>query len=77
MPEELNIEQPSVLCIHVWSWFLEISTARSSSGFALNAISYSEIESWSRLSEIKMESWELKLLKKIDLEFINSQHKKG
>ena len=77
MPEELKLEQPSSLSIHIWSWFLEVSSSRSSNGFSLNPISYSEIESWSRFAGITIESWELKALKRIDLEFLNSQHKKG
>jgi hypothetical protein len=53
-------------CYSVWKWFLDLHNARSSNGFGVNPISYTEIKSYFDLIEIKPEDWELELLKKLD-----------
>ena len=53
-------------CYSVWKWFLDLHNARSSNGFGVNPISYTEIKSYFDLIEIKPEDWELELLKKFD-----------
>lgn len=50
----------------VWYWFIELHNSRTSSGFGLNPIQYSEIKAYFDLKNIVPEEWEVQLVKKLD-----------
>lgn len=50
----------------LWQWFIELHNARSSSGFGVNPISYSDIKAYFELIDIVPEDWEIRVIKKLD-----------
>ena len=55
-------------------WFEELSRGRGSSGFGPNPLSWTDIETWRRLMNVHLERWEVKLLKTLDLLYLNALH---
>lgn len=53
-------------CSHLWKIFIDLHNARSSNGFGVSPISYLEIQSYSKLYQIKFEDWELDLIRMFD-----------
>lgn len=51
---------------HVWDWFDELHSARTSNGFGPNALTYSEIEAWNRLTAREVRPFEVEAIKRID-----------
>lgn len=51
---------------HVWGWFIDLNNARSSNGFGVNPLSYSEIWSYFNLMQLSPDEWEVKLIKALD-----------
>ena len=64
-------------CAHVWSWFTDLHSSRSSNGFGPNPLAYSEIYAYFALQgDISPEDWELDLLRMFDnaaLKIINKE----
>ena len=56
---------------HCWSWFGELSRTRSSNGFGQNPISYSEIDAWSRLTNIELTPLEVNAIIRLDSAYLN------
>lgn len=52
--------------MHIWGWFIELNNARSSNGFGVNPLSYSEIWSYFNLMQVSPDEWEVKLIKALD-----------
>lgn len=50
----------------VWGWFLKLHSRRTSSGFGVNPISYSEIEAFFRLQDYFPHSWEVDIIHLFD-----------
>jgi hypothetical protein len=77
-PKELDelCELPES-CSQVWSWFTDLSSSRSSNGFGINPLAYSEIKAYFDLMQIEPLEWELRLLKRFDLELIKYYAKKA
>lgn len=46
--------------------FIHLHNSRSSNGFGVNPIPYSEIESYCRLMNDELEDWEIRLIKEMD-----------
>lgn len=61
----------------IWGWFMELNEARSSSGFGLNPITYSDIEAYFRLQKIVPEKWEIDTIKRLDREVLSIYAKKA
>ena len=59
------VELPSS-CEHVWKWFIDLHSSRSSNGFGINPLSYSDTYSYFNLINMQPEEWELDLIKLID-----------
>lgn len=60
---------------HVWNWFSDLCGARTSNGFGLNPITFSEIAAWAQLTGNAPSSWEVSLLKRLDLAYLARQGK--
>jgi hypothetical protein len=77
-PKELEeLKELPESCSQVWRWFIDLNNARSSNGYGVNPISYSDIKSYMDLISIEMHEWELHLLKRIDNEAILSYAKEA
>jgi hypothetical protein len=79
-PKELEnlVEIPETL-LHVWCWFLDLHSTRPS-GFGVSAITYSEIKAYFELLQLKVEPWEIELIKRFDriaMEVISEQQEKA
>jgi hypothetical protein len=79
-PKELEdmIEFPQTVA-HVWKFFIDLHNTRSSNGFGVNPISYSDIYSYFKLLEIQPYDWEIETITKLDkvaLEAFAEQAKK-
>lgn len=61
MPDELG---------YIWNAFLRLN-ARRSVGFALEPITFLEIESFMRLTGLRLQPWEVRIIEEIDLLFRN------
>lgn len=73
-PCELN-----ELFVDAWKFFLDLHNSRTSNGFGLNAISYTEISNYFNLIQITPQSWEIELIKLFDntaLQVIHSNQEK-
>ena len=53
-------------CYAVWKWFIDLHNARTSNGFGVNPITYTEIKCYFDLIDIRPEAWELELIKRFD-----------
>ncbi len=51
---------------HLWEWFAELSSGRSSNGFGANPLGWADIEAWARLTDRAPSVWEVGLLKRLD-----------
>jgi len=67
MPDK---ECPQAL-IHIWVWFLDLAGSRTSAGFGMNPIAYSEIDAWARLTRQTPTSFEVGILKRLDRIYIS------
>lgn len=71
-PEELDNPEPSPAVAYLLADFFELAMSRQS-GMSLNPISYAEIEAWNRLFHRNIQQWEIKVIKQLDLIYINVQ----
>jgi hypothetical protein len=77
-PAELeDIKDLPESCLQVWKWFIDLNNSRSSNGFGVNPISYSDIKSYFDLIGIELEEWELYLIKRLDQESMSSYAKEA
>jgi hypothetical protein len=58
---------------HIWRWYCELGSARTSNGFGLNPLPYTEIQAYADLSGIRMTPWEVGLIKRLDMVTIKGQ----
>lgn len=77
-PKELeDLKELPESCTQVWRWFIDLNNSRSSNGFGVNPISYSDIKSYIDLIGVNIEDWELQLIKQFDNEAMNSYVKEA
>ena len=70
-PKELeNLIELKQSQYELWSWFLSLHESRSSNGFGVNPITYSDIDSFFKLKQIIPEQWEVDLIKRLDREVL-------
>lgn len=60
-----------------WGWFLSLNESRSSNGYGLNPIAYSDISAYFDLHNISPEIWEVDLLKRLDREVMSIYSEKA
>jgi len=58
--------------IHVWMYFCELSAERGG-GMGPNPISSRDIQAWHELNGIQLEPWEVRLIKRLDREFLSRE----
>jgi hypothetical protein len=77
-PKELDeLKELPESCSQVWRWFVDLNNSRSSNGYGVNPIAYSDIKAYMDLIAIEMHEWELHLLKRIDNEAMLSYAKEA
>lgn len=77
-PKELDdIKELPESCNQVWRWFIDLNNARSSNGYGVNPIAYSDLKAYLDLIGIEIEDWELSLIKRIDNEAMLSYAKES
>jgi hypothetical protein len=77
-PKELEdvVELPES-SFQVWKWFIDLHNSRTSNGFGVNPISYTEIKAYFDLIDIKPEEWEVTLIKLFDNEALSAYAKEA
>jgi hypothetical protein len=56
-----------------WEDFCSLNATRSSNGFGVNPISYSEIKAYYDLNHIEPETWEVQLIIAFDQKYLRVQ----
>lgn len=75
MPKQLKDEKPMPhLTAHIWGYFLELSAERPSNGFGPSRITSTGIKDWCYVSGIKLKRWEIDAIRRLDNEWMKSQH---
>ena len=66
-PKELDelVEFPASM-MYQWSYFIALHNKRSSNGFGINPISYTEMQAYFNLIGYRPEEWEIDLISKLD-----------
>ena len=77
MPEELE-ELTSVPCPHLlrylWKMFLELSGSRQRGHDGLpQAFTWQEIQGWMFCTKRRLDVWEIEVIKRLDVLFVNKQ----
>lgn len=57
---------------YLMEYFLELNETRGSNGFGPNPITYGEVEAWSRLTGIGLQTWEVAVLRQLDREYFGA-----
>lgn len=65
MPE-LEIPPMPDCLKHVWYWFLQLNSQRTSNGFGINPITNQDMWFFFQLEGIEPESWEINLIRQFD-----------
>ena len=58
---------------HVWFWFHEITRRRAPGFDGASPLTFTEVESWSRLTGTEIRPWEVELLFTIDDAFLDQR----
>lgn len=74
---ELNGPELPQGAYFVWSWFVKLSSKRTSNGFGMNPISYTEMKSFFDLEGVIPEDWELEILNRLDYMALESYAKES
>lgn len=75
-PEYESLPFPNLVG-HIWGWFIELTRTRGSNGFGANAINYTEIDSWARLTRRKPTALEIYALTQLDAAYLAEQSKQS
>lgn len=53
-------------CYHIWKWFIDLDSSRSSNGFGIDPINYADVLAYFNLYDIEPMDYELQAIKKLD-----------
>lgn len=70
------VEIPEI-AMKAYGIFMELNGSRTSSGFGMNPISFTEIKSYVDLHNTNLLSWEINVIKHLDSVFLKFISKKG
>ncbi len=66
-PKELeNLPELPQIFSEVWFWFLKLNNRRTSNGFGVNPLQYSEIKAYFELIQYTPLDWEIEMIEKFD-----------
>lgn len=75
-PEELVAPDYCDALRYLWDWYGELNQARQGNGFGMNLLSFTEIAAWSKLTQRTLATWEVFVLKSLDVMCLNVQAKR-
>lgn len=75
-PEQLEEIEFPFLFERVWNFFSDLNQSRTSNGFGLNSLSYTEIYAWNQLTNSEITKKEVEILKLLDYEYLTIHQKK-
>lgn len=58
--------------LHLWGWFQELSSGRGNNGFGPAALTWMDIEAWTRLTAIEPTPFEVLTLRSMDAAFLSA-----
>lgn len=61
---------------HLWEWFWELNTARTSNGWGANPIGYEQIQTWASLTGTITRPSEIRVLRAMDEQWMMMMSKK-
>jgi hypothetical protein len=73
---DLHPDPPPPEVDHLWRWFNDLHNTRGG-GFGPQAISYAEIDAWARLTGSSPTPWEVSVLRRLDVAYLNHLAEKG
>ena len=74
-PEQLEpVPFPETLEF-IWRDFHELNNGRTSNGYTLNPISYTELDAWNRLMNKQVTAQEISIMKQLDAVFMHHYQK--
>jgi hypothetical protein len=76
-PKEMESQEAPYNLMYLWECFWDINDGRQSGMSGPTALSWHEIRSWSDLSGIEIDPWELKAIRAMDKAFLSAVNKKG
>lgn len=74
-PEALEPLPFPELLTDVWGYFLELHNARTSNGFGINPISFTEIDAWARLTNKPVSPGDINIIRQLDNIFLKHNAK--
>jgi hypothetical protein len=72
-PKLLSAPRLPVFTAHIWSWFCDLGRSRRMGFSALESISWTEIQAYFRLMELRPQQWELMAIVMLDDAFMRSR----
>jgi hypothetical protein len=55
---------------YLWLDFLELNDARTSNGYSMNPITFTELDAWNRLARKRITAQEISIIKQLDGVFL-------
>ncbi|WP_419773338.1 phage tail assembly chaperone [Haemophilus seminalis] len=71
-PEELNNPPLNIAVGYLLEYFYAVSSSRQC-GMSANPITFSEILAWSQLTNTSLARWEIEVIKRLDILWLNIQ----
>lgn len=77
LPPHLEKQEAPIRAIYLWEYFLELTRRRSRDGFSgiPQPLQYQEIASWASLRGVRLESFEVGILIRLDDTFLEVSNK--
>lgn len=62
---------------YLWHWYIDLSDARTASGFAVSPIGWGDMRSYSEAMELFIKPWEYRILRDMDKAVVNAARDKA
>lgn len=69
-PEEFPLPEPPAALLDVWEWYWDLRSSATVGFAGPQALSYTEIQAWSGLMEIKIHPSKVRFLRMMDSEYL-------
>ena len=70
-PRLVDAPRLPIGCEQLWQDFIDLHSARGSTGFGPARISYHDIDGFQRINGVKFEAWQIEAIRKADDTFLN------
>lgn len=58
-------------CEQLWKDFLDLHSARASTGFGPARISYTDLDAFQRVNNVRLSAWQIEAIRKADNAYLN------